>query len=127
MLLGGESRLRLEPVAEVSDAVGHRPFLDDLGDGGGDVDVELFAEPDSRVELGEDFLGELVAHLARAEGEGAEVVGDRLPAFTRGGDVGVRDHARSDGLEGSGASVHEGGVWAGDWRGVLWKLQNMQN
>src|SRR5690606_1445425 len=72
VLLGGQSRLRLEPMREVRDATGDRPFLDDLGNGGCDFEIEAFAEPNGCSELGVDVLRELCAHLSQAEGVDAE-------------------------------------------------------
>ena len=103
MLFGGEPRLRLEPVREVGHAARHRPFLDDLGDGGSDLDVELLPEADRGGELGVDLLRQLGLHLARAEGVDAEDVGGGGRGM-----VAVRGNGGSDPRESACELLHDG-------------------
>ena len=88
VLLGGQSSLRLEPVAEMRDAARDGPLLHDLRNDRCDVLVEFAAELDGFNEARVDVLRQLVAHLARAEGVDAEVCGGRRAVFGVGGDVG---------------------------------------
>ena len=106
VLLGGEPRLRLEPVTEVRRAVRDRPLLHRGRDGGGDGGVELLPEADRLRQLLIDLRGELVAHLPRAEGVAPEVRGGRRRCGTVGGKIGNDRGAGGDRAHGVEAVGH---------------------
>src|ERR1043166_5002234 len=91
VLLGGQTRLRLEPVGEVGRLTREGPLPDHLGNGGSDVEVELLSHAHRRDELPVGVRRQLVTHLARAKGVTAEVVGNGC----REGRVWVEGGARS--------------------------------
>ena len=76
VLLGRRAGLRLEPVAEMSHALGERPFFDRVSDGVGDILIELFAGLDRREKLRVNFFRKLFFHLPDIEGIDSVELGD---------------------------------------------------
>jgi hypothetical protein len=116
VLLGRESRLRLEPVTEMGHAVRDRPLLDGLGHRWSHFDVELLPHADGIHELGVDVARQPVAHLARAEGVDPEVLRGRRVPVGLGDRLGDPNAASGDLFEGREPAVavergrgHEGG------------------
>ena len=120
VLLGGETRLWLEPVREVSHAAGDRPFLDHLGDDGRDGKIEFLAVSNGGSEAGENIPRQFVAQLPDAESIDPEVLRCRSgyailveagrDAGLAAGDFGQQSFARSY-RGGGGHGWRLNGMW----------------
>jgi len=72
VLFGGRTRLGLEPVRKMRHAFRDGPFLERVGDGVGDGNIELRPFVDDVPQFGVHFIGQTLAHHRETKDVGAE-------------------------------------------------------